>query len=101
MQDHSIYTPESLRGEYLRKVAPKRTSRSGPLLVEERPRVITLNMRAAAACASTSSSRAPFPSAWSATVSMGVRSSVSRPVKRNNLSPRISSRARRSPPCAR
>jgi hypothetical protein len=55
LQDRGVYTPESLRGEYLRKVAPEAHQeelKAGYLkgLVEEAPAVISLNMRAAAAC---------------------------------------------------
>ena len=60
-----MYTPESLRGEYLRKVAPDAHQQeldAGYLkgLVEEAPAVITLNMRAASACVNEFISRA-FP----------------------------------------
>ncbi|WP_239797156.1 hypothetical protein [Candidatus Nitrotoga arctica] len=60
-----IYTPESLRGEYLRKVAPEAHQQeleAGYLkgLTEEAPAVVTLNMRAAAACVNEFIARA-FP----------------------------------------
>jgi hypothetical protein len=53
--DRGVYTPESLRAEYLRKVAPDsydQELRAGYFkgLTEEAPAVITLNMRAAATC---------------------------------------------------
>lgn len=65
LQDRCIYTPESLRGEYLRKVAPEAHQQeldAGYLkgLIEEAPAVITLNMRAASACVNEFISRA-FP----------------------------------------
>ena len=65
LQDRGVYTPESLRGEYLRKVAPDAHQQeldAGYLkgLVEEAPAVITLNMRAASACVNEFISRA-FP----------------------------------------
>lgn len=65
LQDRGVYTPESLRGEYLRKVAPEAHQQeleAGYLkgLVEEAPAVITLNMRAAAACVNEFIARA-FP----------------------------------------
>ncbi len=64
--DRGIYTPESLRGEYLRRVAPEAHQQeleAGYLkgLVEEAPAVITLNMRAASACVNEFIARAyPF-----------------------------------------
>lgn len=66
LQDRGIYTPESLRGEYLRRVAPEAHQQeleAGYLkgLVEEAPAVITLNMRAASACVNEFIARAyPF-----------------------------------------
>jgi len=65
LQDRGIYTPESLRGEYLRKVAPEAHQQeldAGYLkgLIEEAPAVITLNMRTASACVNEFISRA-FP----------------------------------------
>lgn len=66
LQDRGIYTPESLRGEYLRRVAPEAHQQeleAGYLrgLIEEAPAVITLNMRAAAACVNEFIARAyPF-----------------------------------------
>lgn len=65
LQDRGIYTPESLREEYLRKVAPEAYQQeleAGYLkgVVEEAPAVITLNMRAAAACVNEFIARA-FP----------------------------------------
>lgn len=52
--DRKVYTPETLRAEYLRRVAPAEHAHeieAGYLkgVVEEAPAVITLNMRAAAA----------------------------------------------------
>jgi proteasome lid subunit RPN8/RPN11 len=64
--DRGVYTPESLRGECLRKVAPdahRHELEAGYIkgLIEEAPSVITLNMRAAAACANEFIARAyPF-----------------------------------------
>jgi hypothetical protein len=55
LQDRGVYSPESLRAEYLRRTAPN-THREElaagyiPGLIDEAPAVITLNMRAAAAC---------------------------------------------------
>lgn len=56
LQDRGVYSPESLRAEYLQRVAPD--EHRGELeagyikgIVEEAPSVITLNMRAASACA--------------------------------------------------
>lgn len=65
LQDRGVYSPESLRGEYLRKVAPhahQQELEAGYLngLVEQAPAVITLNMRAAAACVTEFIARA-FP----------------------------------------
>ena len=55
LQDRGVYSPESLRAEYLRRTAPqahREEVAAGyiPGLVDEAPTVITLNMRAAAAC---------------------------------------------------
>ena len=52
--DRKVYTPETLRAEYLRRVAPAEHAHeieAGYLkgIIEEAPAVITLNMRAAAA----------------------------------------------------
>lgn len=64
--DRGVYTPESLRAEYLRKVAPEAHQQeieAGYLkgLVEEAPAVITLNMRAASSCVNEFVARAcPF-----------------------------------------
>jgi hypothetical protein len=65
LQDRGIYTPESLRGEYLQRVAPaahQHELEAGYLkgFVEQAPAVITLNMRAAAACVNEYITRA-FP----------------------------------------
>ncbi len=66
LQDREVYSPASLRAEYLRKVAPKahrHELEAGYIkgLAEEAPAVITLNMRAAAACANEFIARAyPF-----------------------------------------
>lgn len=66
LQDRGVYTPETLRAEYLRKVSPE-TFRvevdAGYIkgIAEEAPSVITLNMRASAACVSEFIARAyPF-----------------------------------------
>lgn len=53
--DRGVYSPESLRNEYLRAVAPEDHDEqvaAGYLkgFIEEAPSVITLNMRAASAC---------------------------------------------------
>jgi ThiF family/Prokaryotic homologs of the JAB domain len=64
--DRGVYTPESLRAEYLRKAAPdahRQELEAGYIkgLIEEAPSVITLNMRAAAACVNEFIARAyPF-----------------------------------------
>jgi hypothetical protein len=55
LQDRGVHTPTTVRAEYLRKVAPdahRQELEAGYFkgLVEEAPAVITLNMRAAAAC---------------------------------------------------
>jgi len=65
LRDRGVYTSESLRGEYLQKVAPAAHQQeldAGYLkgMAEEAPAVITLNMRAAAACVNEFISRA-FP----------------------------------------
>lgn len=66
LQDRGVYTPETLRGEYLRRVAPDAHQQevdAGYLkgFTEEAPAVITLNMRAAAACVGEFVARAyPF-----------------------------------------
>lgn len=66
LQDRGVYTPESLRGEYLRRVAPEAHQlelEAGYLkgLAEEAPAVITLNMRAASASVNEFIARAyPF-----------------------------------------
>ena len=66
LKDRGVYTPESLRGEYLRAVAPHAHQQeldAGYLkgFVEEAPAVITLNMRAASACVNEFIARAyPF-----------------------------------------
>jgi len=66
LQDRGVYTPQSLRGEYLRNVAPEEHVQelaAGYLngMVEEAPAVITLNMRAAADCVTEFVARAyPF-----------------------------------------
>ena len=53
LQDRKVYSPESLRAEYLRRAAPdahRQELEAGYIkgMVEEAPAVITLNMRAAA-----------------------------------------------------
>jgi len=53
--DRGVYSPESLRGEYLRNAAPdahREEVQAGylPGILDEAPAVITLNMRAASAC---------------------------------------------------
>lgn len=55
LRDRGVYTPESLRAEYLRKNAPdahRQELDAGYIkgTIEEAPAVISLNMRAAAAC---------------------------------------------------
>jgi hypothetical protein len=66
LADRGVYTPDGLRGEYLRSVAPEAHQQeldAGYLrgLVEEAPAVITLNMRAASACVNEFIARAyPF-----------------------------------------
>lgn len=66
LQDRGVYTPESLRAEYLGKVAPEAYQQELEAgyfkgVVEEAPAVITLNMRAAAACVTEFIARAyPF-----------------------------------------
>lgn len=66
LQDRGVYTPESLRGEYLRDVAPEAHQQEledGYLkgVVEEAPAVITLNMHAASTCVNEFIARAyPF-----------------------------------------
>lgn len=64
--DRGVYTPESLRAEYLRRVAPeahRQELEAGYIkgAIEEAPAVITLNMRAASACMNEFIARAyPF-----------------------------------------
>jgi hypothetical protein len=66
LADRGVFTPESLRAEYLRKAAPdahRQELEAGYIkgLIEEAPSVITLNMRAAAACVNEFIARAyPF-----------------------------------------
>jgi hypothetical protein len=66
LQDRSVYTPASLRAEYLRNTVPaahRQELEAGYIkgLIEEAPAVITLNMRAAAACVNEFIARAyPF-----------------------------------------
>ena len=53
LQDRKVYSPESLRAEYLRRAAPdahRQELEAGYIrgMIEEAPAVITLNMRAAA-----------------------------------------------------
>lgn len=66
LQDRGVYSPQSLRAEYLRRTAPdahRAELDAGyiPGLIEEAPAVITLNMRAAATCMSEFIARAyPF-----------------------------------------
>ena len=55
LRDRGVYTPESLRAEYLRNTSPLAHSEEVaagyiPGIVDEAPAVITLNMRASAAC---------------------------------------------------
>jgi hypothetical protein len=55
LRDRGVYSPESLRAEYLRARAPevhRHEIEAGyiPGIVDEAPAVITLNMRASAAC---------------------------------------------------
>lgn len=64
--DRGVYTPESLRAEYLRRVAPDAHQQEVEAAyikgaIEEAPAVITLNMRAASACMNEFIARAyPF-----------------------------------------
>lgn len=66
LQDRGIYSPETLRAEYLRRAAPeahRQELEAGYIkgLIEEAPAVITLNMRAAAAAMNEFIARAyPF-----------------------------------------
>jgi len=65
LQDRGVYSPESLRAEYLRKVAPEAHQKeleAGYItgMAEEAPAVITLNMRAASGCVNEFVARA-FP----------------------------------------
>ncbi|WP_321793281.1 ThiF family adenylyltransferase [Burkholderia pyrrocinia] len=66
LRDRGVYTPESLRAEYLRNNAPNahRNEREAGYIkgvIEEAPSVISLNMRAAAACVNEFIARAyPF-----------------------------------------
>ena len=66
LSDRGVYSPESLRAEYLRKVAPdahRQELEAGYIrgATEEAPSVITLNMRAASACVNEFIARAyPF-----------------------------------------
>lgn len=55
LRNRGVYTPESLRAEYLRNTAPathREEVQAGylPGVLDEAPAVITLNMRAASAC---------------------------------------------------
>ncbi|MFL9977641.1 ThiF family adenylyltransferase [Paraburkholderia graminis] len=55
LQDRGVYSPETLRAEYLSRVSPashQEEMRAGYLkgVIEQTPSVITLNMRAASAC---------------------------------------------------
>lgn len=64
--DRGVYTPENLRAEYLRRVAPdahRQELEAGYIkgVIEEAPAVLTLNMRAASACVNEFIARAyPF-----------------------------------------
>lgn len=66
LQDRGVYSPESLRAEYLRRVAPEAHQQeleAGYIkgLIEEAPAVITLNMRVASAAVNEFIARAyPF-----------------------------------------
>jgi ThiF family/Prokaryotic homologs of the JAB domain len=65
LQDRGVYTPATLRAEYLRNAAPeahRQELEAGYIkgLVDEAPAVITLNMRAAATCVNEFIARA-FP----------------------------------------
>ena len=66
LADRQVYTPDSLRAEYLRKAAPashRQELEAGYIkgVVDEAPAVITLNMRAAATCVNEYIARAyPF-----------------------------------------
>jgi len=66
LQDRGVYSPVSLRAEYLQRVSPEAHQdelNAGYIkgLIEEAPSVITLNMRAAVACVNEFVARAyPF-----------------------------------------
>lgn len=66
LRDRGVYTPESLRAEYLRRSAPESHQQelaAGYIrgAIEEAPAVISLNMRAASACVNEFIARAyPF-----------------------------------------
>lgn len=66
LKDRGVYTPESLRAEYLRRNAPESHQQeleAGYIrgAIEEAPAVISLNMRAASACVNEFIARAyPF-----------------------------------------
>jgi hypothetical protein len=66
LKDRGVYTPESLRAEYLRRNAPeahRQEVEAGYIrgVIEEAPAVISLNMRAASACVNEFIARAyPF-----------------------------------------
>lgn len=66
LQDRGVYSPESLRAEYLRRNAPEahhHELEAGYIngIIDEAPAVISLNMRAAAACVNEFIARAyPF-----------------------------------------
>jgi hypothetical protein len=66
LQDRGVYSPESLRAEYLRAAAPdahRQELEAGYIkgVMEQAPSVITLNMRAASACVNEFIARAyPF-----------------------------------------
>jgi len=66
LKDRGVYTPESLRAEYLRRTAPESHQQEQDAgyirgALDEAPAVISLNMRAASACVNEFIARAyPF-----------------------------------------
>ena len=97
LQDRGVYTPESLRAEYLQRAAPeahRQEREAGYIkgLIEEAPAVITLNMRAAAGMCAMSSSPAPTHFGLSQIIFMPAPNSASRHARRNILRRRSSFR---------
>jgi hypothetical protein len=86
LQDRGVYTPATIRAEYLRRVAPeahRQEVEAGYIrgIVEEAPGVITLNMRAAPASVKNSSpARTPTASILIGTTR--ARCSASRPARK-------------------